>query len=216
MRADAQKYNPRALSSAQDEGEVFEVMEPPSVDFNARVDAPRPTGVRKRRADVHRAGDWHRSTHVWLIDASTSRCAVQRRSGGKDTFPNRWDISAAGHVGVAHGGDSRAAATIELAEELGVEMDGDELEFQFTIPAAQAAIGGCNCFEDVYLAEWDVATRGDAFAVGEAEVAATAWIDLDDLERALERGDEEYVPRTALYRELFFPAARAFVARRQT
>lgn len=213
---DAQKYNPRALASAQDEDEAFEVMEPPSVEFHVREDAPRPTGVRKRRADVHRDGDWHRSTHAWLIDAATSRCAVQRRSGGKDTFPNRWDISAAGHVGVAHGGDSREAAMSELAEELGVTcLEPGDLEFQFTIPAAQAAIGGCNCFEDVYFAEWDVATRGDAFAVGAAEVAATAWIDLDDLERALERGDAEYVPRTALYREHFFPAARAFVARRR-
>jgi len=212
---DAKKYNPCALASAQDDDEAFEIMEPPRDDFQPRASAPTPTGRTKRRADAHRDGDWHRSTHVWLIDASTSRCVVQRRSAGKDTFPNRWDISAAGHVSVAHGGDSRAAATSELAEELGVVIDGSALEFQFTIPAAQAAIGGCNCFEDVYLAEWDAATRGDAFTVGAAEVAATTWIDLDELETMLERGDAEYVPRTALYREHFFPAARAFVARRR-
>jgi 8-oxo-dGTP pyrophosphatase MutT (NUDIX family) len=51
----------------------------------------------------------------------------------QDTFPNRWDISAAGHI--ESGQDSVDTAVRELAEELGVATTRDELEFAFTVPA---------------------------------------------------------------------------------
>jgi 8-oxo-dGTP pyrophosphatase MutT (NUDIX family) len=53
----------------------------------------------------------------------------------QDTFPNRWDISAAGHI--ESGQDSRDTAVRELAEELGVETSADELDFAFTVGAVQ-------------------------------------------------------------------------------
>ena len=194
--------NPRARAEAQRADEMFEVMRPPPSDgFDVDRDRPTPTGERKARGLVHADGDWHRSAHVWLVDARRGRLAMQRRSAKKDTFPNRWDISAAGHVSVDDDGDSRKTAVNELAEELGVELDDPrELEFQFTCPAEMAPLGGCNCFEDVYFLPWNVDSNGDAFAVGEAEVTATKWIDIDDLRRALEDDDGSYVPRTATYR----------------
>ncbi len=209
--------NPRALAEAQRADEMFEVMRPPPSDgFDVDRDRPTPTGERKARGLVHADGDWHRSAHVWLVDARRGRLAMQRRSAKKDTFPNRWDISAAGHVSVDDDGDSRKTAVNELAEELGVELDDPrELEFQFTCPAEMAPLGGCNCFEDVYFLPWNVDSNGDAFAVGEAEVTATKWIDIDHLRRALEDDDDSYVPRTATYRAHFFDRLARFAARRR-
>jgi 8-oxo-dGTP pyrophosphatase MutT (NUDIX family) len=65
---------------------------------------------------------------------------------------------AAGHI--ESGADSAETAVRELAEELGVECSRAELDFAFTVPAEQAWMGGCNCFEDVYFLERssDVAT----------------------------------------------------------
>ena len=222
------RENARALTSAQSSDEMFEVMAPPGDDFDAFVDAPTPTGAVKRRADVHADGDWHRSAHVWLVDARTRSVVVQKRSAMKDTFPGAWDVGAAGHVGAEDGGSSRRTARHELAEELGVELEReDALVFQFTVPAAQASFGGCNCFEDVYFARWTRRDEGeddeDEFAIGLAEVTATKWIEFDALERALAdaaarvdavgaKGPYEYVPRSPLYRELFFERLRAFVA----
>ena len=222
------RENARALTSAQSSDEMFEVMAPPGDDFDAFVDAPTPTGAVKRRADVHADGDWHRSAHVWLVDARTRSVVVQKRSAMKDTFPGAWDVGAAGHVGAEDGGSSRRTARHELAEELGVELEReDALVFQFTVPAAQASFGGCNCFEDVYFARWTRRDEGeddeDEFAIGLAEVTATKWIGFDALERALAdaaarvdavgaKGPYEYVPRSPLYRELFFERLRAFVA----
>ena len=209
--------NPRALAQAQRADEMFELMRPPPSDLSFDVDRDRPTpsGERKARALVHEDGDWHRSAHVWLVDARRRRVAMQLRSATKDTFPNTWDVSAAGHVSADDDGDSRATAMNELAEELGVELDdANALEFQFTCPAEMAPRGGCNCFEDVYFLSWDVDVDGDAFALGAAEVTATTWIDIDALRRALDDEDESYAPRTALYRMHFFKRLAAFVASR--
>lgn len=45
-----------------------------------------PTGLSKTRSLVHRDGDWHRSTHIWVL-SSEGDVLVQKRAVGKDTFP---------------------------------------------------------------------------------------------------------------------------------
>lgn len=47
-----------------------------------------PKGFSKARSHVHRDGDWHRSTHIWVL-SSDGRVLVQKRAVGKDTFPVR-------------------------------------------------------------------------------------------------------------------------------
>jgi hypothetical protein len=83
----------------QDPAELFELYAPPA-DATAALPAgvaPVALGATKRRGDVHRDGDWHRSVHVWLVDGD-GRLLLQQRSVHKDTFPGRWDVSAAGHI----------------------------------------------------------------------------------------------------------------------
>eukprot|EP00566_Odontella_aurita_P001058 CAMPEP_0113535562 /NCGR_PEP_ID=MMETSP0015_2-20120614/5777_1 /TAXON_ID=2838 /ORGANISM="Odontella" /LENGTH=237 /DNA_ID=CAMNT_0000434835 /DNA_START=176 /DNA_END=889 /DNA_ORIENTATION=+ /assembly_acc=CAM_ASM_000160 len=212
--------NPHALSYAQDSSELFDVMLPPpssSPIFDIYSDRPVPSGRRRTRGRVHSDGDWHRSVHVWIVDPARSLVVMQKRSEAKDTFPGRWDISAAGHV-EAGVDDSRETAGRELAEELGIVLDGegaagkgggsgdddddDGLEFAFTVPAEQHRLGGCNCFEDVYFLRRN--SEDTVFVVGEAEVSAVRWVGVADLERALREGDEAYVPRVQRYLEAFF------------
>lgn len=45
-----------------------------------------PKGFSKARSLVHRDGDWHRSTHIWVL-SSDGDVLVQKRAAGKDTFP---------------------------------------------------------------------------------------------------------------------------------
>lgn len=197
--------NSRALSQAQDDNEIFDVMEPPPANFDLYQDRPRPTGHRKVRADVHRDGDWHRSAHVWLVDPTRRLVLLQQRSMDKDTFPGRWDISAAGHV-EAGTGDSKDTAERELAEELGVTLSAvgtsGRLAFGFTCPAEQASLGGCNCYEDVYFLAANSSTC--EFAIGGAEVSAIRWMDVQKLKEALFCQNADYVPRVECYLEAFF------------
>jgi len=192
--------NPNALAEAQSSSEMFDVMCPPTAGFDVYKDRPVPTGESKTRGVVHQLKIWHRSVHVWLVDPKRSLVALQKRSPNKDTFPNRWDISAAGHIG--SGDESRPTAVRELAEELGVICVEEDLDFLGTVPAEQADLGGCNCFEDVYVLRCD--SESIAFAVGEAEVSAVAWMPVRELEEKLAATDPSVVPRTPTYRDAFF------------
>ena len=86
----------------------------------------------------------------------------------KDTFPGRWDISVAGHIGA---GRRRGTAVREAEEELGIEVDEAALKSGFVgcLPAEMAGRGGCNCYEEVFVIAWDAR---DGFAPGAAEVDA--------------------------------------------
>mmetsp|Transcript_2338 Transcript_2338/g.6458 ORF Transcript_2338/g.6458 Transcript_2338/m.6458 type:complete len:199 (+) Transcript_2338:285-881(+) len=190
-----------AQAMAQNDDEMFEVMEaPPSAGFDMFQDRPTSTGVRKKRALVHRDRDWHRSVHIWLVDVEKQLVVLQKRSMQKDTYPGRWDISAAGHIETND--DSKETACREVQEELGLVIQPHQIDRAFTCPAEQAPIGGCNCFEDVYFLAVQEATC--KFELGTAEVDAYCWLPIDELRAAWQRQDEKYVPRVEHYKDAFF------------
>jgi 16S rRNA (adenine1518-N6/adenine1519-N6)-dimethyltransferase len=69
------------------------------------------------RAIVHAERLLHRAVHIFVLN-NAGELFLQRRSYRKDTFPRKWDSSAAGHVDL--GESYEACATRELREELGL------------------------------------------------------------------------------------------------
>ena len=60
-----------------------------------------PTGVTKERNAVHRDGDLHRTSHVWIARENQDHkmeLLLQKRSMNKDSHPGCYDISSAGHI----------------------------------------------------------------------------------------------------------------------
>ena len=87
------------------------------------VDASDRVLGRATRAEIHRTQRFHRAVHI-LVSNGRDEVFLQKRSASKDTNPNCWDSSAAGHV---DSGESYLPAAIrELEEELGVVCDGTE------------------------------------------------------------------------------------------
>ncbi|CAJ1954529.1 unnamed protein product [Cylindrotheca closterium] len=193
--------NPNALDYAQDDKEPLEVMEAPPKDFDMFSSVPVSTKVVKHRKLVLQNKDWNSSVHMWIVDVKRKLVLMQKRSPHKDTFPNRWDISSAGHIPA--GAKPIDTAQSELAEELGISVDSpDELKFQFICPAEQANDGGWNCYEHVYFLKRDSTVL--KCALGTAEVTDVAWVSIDDLKKALNTLDEAYVPRVHNYIPVFF------------
>ena len=89
------------------------------------------TGELKERSAVHRDGDLHGGSHIWIMERHEGRICVllQKRSDDKDSFPGCYDCSCAGHVDA--GESFISTAVRELSEELSVKADEDELEFLF-------------------------------------------------------------------------------------
>ncbi|WP_051914732.1 NUDIX hydrolase [Thermorudis peleae] len=104
-------------------------VDPPDELFEL-VDAHgQPTGQRKQRAAVHREGDWHRAFHLWLFaqTASGLHVLLQQRSLGKDTEPGKIDVAVGGHA--RPGEDARYGLVREAAEELGLQLQPDQLHY---------------------------------------------------------------------------------------
>ncbi|THF78011.1 NUDIX hydrolase [Cohnella fermenti] len=85
-------------------------------------------GTAERR-DVHALGLWHRSFHCWLArraEERTTRILFQRRSAGKDTNPDCFDITVAGHLSA---GETVRDAAREMDEEIGWSVPFESLRF---------------------------------------------------------------------------------------
>ena len=79
-----------------------------------------PTGETVERAEAHREGVRHRTSHVWIARNRNGRIQLllQKRCMQKDSFPGCYDISSAGHIPA--GGEFASSALRELKEELGI------------------------------------------------------------------------------------------------
>jgi ribosomal RNA small subunit methyltransferase A len=76
------------------------------------------------RATVHAEKLLHRAVHIFVLN-SGGELLLQRRSYRKDTYPRKWDSSAAGHVDV--GESYIECAKRELAEEVGLIAEPAEI-----------------------------------------------------------------------------------------
>jgi isopentenyldiphosphate isomerase len=103
---------------AQDPDELFDVV----------TEDGAPTGIVKRRADVHRDGDWHRAIHVWVHGErdGVPFILLNLRSREKDTWPMRLDVTVGGHLTA---GEDTTQAYREIHEEIGIAADPDRLLF---------------------------------------------------------------------------------------
>ena len=107
------------------------------------------TGEVETKEEIYKRGLWHRSVHIW-IENDKQELLVQKRNPLKNTFPNLWAISSAGHV--IAGETSIESGLRELKEELDVDAKKEDLEFLFTIKRVQPYKDSyIRVFDDVYL-----------------------------------------------------------------
>ncbi|WP_405206049.1 NUDIX domain-containing protein [Aquimarina sp. LLG6339-5] len=84
------------------------------------------TGEVRLKSEAHQLGLYHASVHIWLYTLD-KKILVQRRAKNKDTYPNLWDVSVAGHIGA--GEFKEDSAIREIEEEIGLSLNKTDLEF---------------------------------------------------------------------------------------
>lgn len=82
------------------------------------------TGKRALKSEAHKKGLFHATVHVWLY-TKNGDVLLQKRASTKQTFPNYWDVSVAGHV--LAGETIGNAAIRETKEEIGITILKREL-----------------------------------------------------------------------------------------
>ena len=78
------------------------------------------------KSEAHKNGFFHQSAHIWIFDKNKN-VLIQKRAADKDTFPNLWDISVAGHISA--GELPIDAAIREIEEEVGMKITKNQLQY---------------------------------------------------------------------------------------
>ncbi|MDP8950888.1 MAG: NUDIX domain-containing protein [Actinomycetota bacterium] len=158
------------------------------------------TGRVAWKSEAHRLGLWHRCFHCWIAAPETSSGGpylfVQRRAAGKDTWPNRLDVTVGGHL---QAGESALDGLREVEEELGLAVAAGDLVPLGARKAEKKIPAGLDReFQEVFLLIRSL-EKGD-LNLQEEEVAAVLRLRLDDVETlygGLEVTAEEWAEGTS-------------------
>ena len=158
------------------------------------------TGRAAWKSEAHRLGLWHRCFHCWIAAPETPSGGpylfVQRRAAGKDTWPNRLDVTVGGHL---KAGESVLDGLRELEEELGLTVAASELVPLGTRKVEKKIPAGLDReFQKVFLLVRSL-KKGD-LNLQEEEVTAVLRLRLDDTETlygGLEVTAEEWAKGTS-------------------
>jgi len=167
------------------------------VDSNENV-----TNHIKPRSLVHRDGDGHLTSHIWIIRRVDTSVYVllQKRSEEKLFYPGLYDVSSAGHTSA--GEETRYSAVRELYEELGINADPRNLEFIGMEKSERI----CDTREGkridkefatmfVYSKPIDI----KSLRLQKSEVSEVIWVDIDE---CIARIDDENFPNCLRLDEL--------------
>lgn len=142
-----------------------------------------PTGEVTEREYAHTHGVRHRTSHLWLVGNRKGKLCVllQKRSKNKDSFPDCYDISSAGHIPAGDG--YRQSAVRELREELGISAREDELIYcgdrKIAIDSEFHGKAFCDRQCSRVFMLWCDLEESD-FVLQEEEVESVRWIPLEE------------------------------------
>jgi isopentenyl-diphosphate Delta-isomerase len=123
--------------------------------LDIRDEFGQPTGKTTLKSEAHKKGLFHATVHIWFYTA-TGEVLFQKRSATKETFPNYWDVSVAGHV--LAGETIEDAALREVKEEIGITIlktDLVKIDVRKNINRHPNGIIDCE-FQNVFLCKLDV------------------------------------------------------------
>lgn len=154
------------------------------------------TGEKVTKIEAHQNGVWHRSVHIWIVNHQ-NEILFQRRSPLIDNYPDKWDISAAGHV--SSGESYLQAAIRETREELGLDFVASDFVLIAELTQQSARTGYINReVNPVYLIKTDLVI--DKIKKQAEEVADVRLLTLADFEQMIKNADPDFVPHEAEYR----------------
>lgn len=157
------------------------------------------TGETCLKSEAHKKGIYHASVHIWIFDKAKN-VLIQKRTSNKDTFPNLWDISVAGHISV--GEEPLTSAVREVEEEIGMQLQKEQLHFIGTLKKRVQHHPHLidNELHHIYMCQ--VEFNIDTLKIQKEEVSAIQSIKLNDLTKKVKTAD--FVPRTDNYYPFIF------------
>lgn len=147
------------------------------------------------KEDLFSKGVLHAASHVWIWRGRDEKVEVlvQKRAASKATWPNRYDISAAGHIDL--GETPIQAALREAKEEINLDIAERQLR---SIGVHRAYMIAENAIENEFQYLYTLHLGEDtAFTLQASEVESLVWIPLSQFKNYC--NSEQYVPHGELY-----------------
>lgn len=147
----------------------------------------------------------HGASHVWIWRKMDGKVQIllQKRAADKRTWPNYYDISAAGHIDL--GEDPIVAAIRETKEEIGHDVSDNDLYFIGTDRRLIVTPDGKSTENEIC---WLYALKLEdtsGLSLDDGEVASVAWKDIEIMKQEVTSGGN-YVPHGATYYSTVFEA----------
>ncbi len=124
---------------------------------------------------------------------------IQKRAKDKDTYPDLWDISVAGHMET--GETPEKAAIREINEEIGLTIKKEDLEYIGTLLSEKQPKSNLfdNEFNHIYLSEFKTSIK--TLKIQEEEVSDIKLLPIQYLKKDLQDDfrKEKYVPHSIKY-----------------
>ncbi|HSX34543.1 MAG TPA: NUDIX domain-containing protein [Candidatus Saccharimonadales bacterium] len=161
------------------------------------------------KADVFGQGLLHGAAHVWIwrVQDGAVEVLLQKRAAHKPTWPNCYDISAAGHIDL--GEEPITAALREAKEEISLAVAEPQLKLiavhRAYLIAPNKAIE--NEFQWLYTLQLAEDTN---FTLQTSEVDSLVWVPIGQFKTYY--NSDQYVPHGKLYYETVISAIESAVS----
>ncbi len=156
------------------------------------------TGEVKPKSAIKRDGDYHRVIAVLIVN--DDKILIHQRSKNKKVYPGLWSLFVRGHVQA--GESSLDACKREIKEEIGIDINEDELEFLYTLKEeAKKKDYIENMFYDTYLLRKKINLKD--ITIQKEEVDDIKYIKIDEVHNLIKNGSKDFVPNDEDYKRIF-------------
>ena len=157
------------------------------------------------KSEAHKKGVYHASAHIWICNTN-NQVLIQKRVASKDSFPDLWDISVAGHI--SYGETPLKSALREIEEEIGLELQAEILQ---AIGTYKKEVVHSKHFIDRELHHIFVCKIPFHLEDLSAQASEVSALKLIPLDMFLEiTGSKEFVPHGSDYFQLIYKALQKF------
>jgi len=167
----------------------------------------QPNGQRILKSEAHQKGLYHASVHIWFY-TKDKQVLIQKRHSSKNTFPNLWDVSVAGHISFQE--QAIKAAIREVQEEIGLTISENRLRNIGTSSHRHIHSEALIDHELHHLYIYPLPVELDELKIQQEEVAEIKLIPIDVFRFELKTNQQDYVPHGTDYYNRIFDAIKQF------
>ncbi|MBE5813274.1 MAG: NUDIX domain-containing protein [Clostridiales bacterium] len=154
------------------------------------------TGKEIVRGEELKENEYHLVVHACIFN-SNGEMLIQQRQSFKDGWPNMWDLTCGGSA--IKGETSQMAVKRELFEELGIEIDINNIRPNFTVNFDKG-------FNDIYLINKDIDLTTLKFQYEEVQNAK--WASREEIISMILKG--EFIPFFPNFINLMFDSRNQY------